>query len=217
MANDFYNLNGKGLPIILGDPLCLSLPFSSQVAEVFLVPFGLDPPSDWTDYDSWVALIDNEAENGYRRLVGMGGVDEPDVYKTTLPRLRGQRASKRGYTLSLDTIHVNQGVYDTVKFFQNGAIDFRFWYVTVDGRIYGGEIGILPIFIDAVSPLEQDRSGVETATFTFNWTADVETDRTAAAVAPMIADNEESPRVWGESENAIWGEDENSIWSFETT
>lgn len=209
--NRFLDLNAKGLPVQAANPLCFPALNGSQVAELFLVPFGLSPPDDWTDYAEWEALVDNEAADGYRRIAGIGGVPSPQVYKTSLPRLRGQKVTGRGFQLTLTTIGITDEIYALAQRFQSSQIDFRFWYVTVSKVIYGGDFGILPHFIDAATPLDEARGETEKALFTLDYLADASPNRSAAGLADQIIDVTPQDTVFVLDDGTVLTDEEDEV------
>jgi hypothetical protein len=200
------------------DQNCVGNPLLSQVAGLLIIPDGATPPVDWTSKTDWEAAINNAAtDNTAGRYIALvGGVDVPD--KTITRVAKGVDVlSSRTYTLSAEQFNLSDTNRDFLRKLQCNPTNYKFWFETVDGHIFGGATGISPSFTDVDLPLGAGDTDLEKAVIAIQWRSKCDPDRTyidnvsenfsaAAAFAPL----------WGFGTTAeIWGTpNSGEVWGF---
>ena len=123
---------------------CIKQPKKSQVCSLIVLPLGAAGPSDWTNLDSWEEVIDNNADNNLyaRRIDGIGEIPESTPIYLQSGLKRRVRAYQKELIFDIDLTCDWQ--YQLLTRMQCGFLNFRFWLVTLSGRIIGGSQGIRP-------------------------------------------------------------------------
>jgi hypothetical protein len=161
------------------DQNCAGQPLLSQVAGLLILPDGATPPTDWTSKADWEAVVNNSATDNTaaRYLTGIGGVDVPE--KQIIRVAKGVDVlAYRTYQLVLDIFNLSDLNRDFAAALQCNPLNFKFWFETVDGSVFGGSTGISPTFTDADFPLGSGEADLEKATVSIRWRATCEPPRT---------------------------------------
>jgi hypothetical protein len=181
MTNFFstYCCPQSTLPILPADVDCVPLPSLSQLAGVILLPLGAPLPEDWTDYYSWMQVLDNLDLSGLkgRYFIVTGEITEAQDIVQRLGRTKNLIVRKR-YTATIYPQWFDNESYEFLRSIQKSKLSFRFWLATYGGRLLGGAKGIRPEFVTAKMIYAGDSASFEQAKFILEWYADVEPDRT---------------------------------------
>ena len=184
--NTFYSCPGDctevQLPALPADPYCVGVPGLSQVGSLIIVPCGVDDP--FIDNASVIELnptspIDNTSSDNSspHQLVGRGGVDEHEALEYEGP-LRKNIVWLRRYTLNMEIpIPANaagDSLYSYMQSLQCGSIDYRFFYIDTENKLYGlvtadAEGGILPMMTNVQMPKGNGTDDLQVATISITW------------------------------------------------
>ena len=171
MINTFKDLTcptgcttGVQYKAIGADQTCVAVPNKSQLNNLIITPAGAPAVFDWsvTPITYVAASIDNTVTDNSKskRLVGIGGVAEPDATERDMPN--GVIAvTSRKYTVTFKTSVVDQANYDLLRQMQCGDLKFTFQYTNVGGHAFGDTSGISPSKIDVKLPLLDGKDDVE--------------------------------------------------------
>lgn len=154
-------------------------PRFSQVCGLILLPFGAVGPASWATQSDMEGIIDNTDTGNARAkyIAGRGGLEEPEVIVANLGRRTRHKAGIR-YRLEYEVSIQNDGQWALAQKLQGNYKAFRFWYLTQSGRIFGGQDGIDPDYIQSAMPLGAGHEDVEKAVFRIEWYADADPSRT---------------------------------------
>lgn len=210
-------------PPIQNEQDCTTYPQrDSQVCEVVMVPLTAPDPFTWTT--GAPVYVNDGIDNTEilmakaKRLVGEGGVDVPQKSVSTLPRNR-QSVERRLYTLTLRIYNTGGNMFALIRHFQCHWKLFRFYFLTVGGRMFGPAGGIKPLFTDATMPLEGGRGSKEYFDLILQWEGMTETVRWSFALAdddisvppvpidpPEVIGDDDTGEGWGdETTGEVWG------------
>lgn len=170
------------LPALPTDPYCVGVPGLSQVGSLIIVPCGVDDP--FVDNSGTIELnvssaINNTATDNSapHQLVGRGGVDEHEALEYEGP-LRQNLIWLRRYTLNFEVpIPSNSAgdtLYNYMQALQCGSIDFRFFYIDTENKLYGevnadSEGGIHPMMVNVQMPKGNGTDDLQVATISITW------------------------------------------------
>ena len=174
MLNRFLGTNcGRVLLPALPAQDCLIPPKLSQVCGVIVSPMGVALPADWTAKADVLGIIDNDVSDNSaaKYLPGVGEIEEPEEITPSIGKDE-RRLSRRLFTLSLDVPTGEDERYEFLRDLQTGWRVFRFWFVTVGGRLLGGQTGIAPHFVTVSFPYGGGDSDVERGVLRLEWFAD---------------------------------------------
>lgn len=157
---------------------CTPTPRLSEITTIIVLPLGAKGPNDWTSYDDISGVVDNSTnDNQFAKLiVGRGEVQEgtPVDYQLGLQtKTVGYRKSLR---FEIPIIYDQQ--YTLLQKLQRGALNYRFWFGTLGGRLIGGANGIKPDYSTADYSYLADEASIETGIFSIGWYEDGAAART---------------------------------------
>lgn len=157
----------------------------SEISELYIA--SIDPadktkalggPSDWTSKTSWESAISNTGAGKVRKLFGSG--DVPEGEPITVPIHDGQdKVLNYNYVINYDIQSMTQENYTAMRMLQCGG-NFRIWYMTRGGFLYGGQNGIPVNVRKATSPSERGKESYKILKFVFAWTAKCDPERIAS-------------------------------------
>jgi hypothetical protein len=152
----------------------------SQVKAVFILPDGAPLPTDWTQIDDWVAVINNNATTNDlgRYLFGEGEIPAPEETVSDYAD-RQQKVDTYRYTINHTIKNLEDLQYDFLKLLQCGDTNFSFWYLGIDDDIFGGPSGICPLSVKVTFPRGGGRDDKESAVLSITWEADGDPERAA--------------------------------------
>jgi len=121
---------------------CAPALLQAQVSVIYLANDGY-PMTDWTDPAEWASRIDNISTNAnaIRELTVMGTIGAPSQ---TEKKISGQRRifSPQEFTLTATVDDNSDTNYEAAR--ATGCNrQYRMWYGTLGGKLYGGNTGIL--------------------------------------------------------------------------
>jgi hypothetical protein len=119
----------------------------SQIKYLLLSDSTQNPPVlplDWTDPIEWAAVIDNSVNNGtkIKQLLGIGGVEEAPGAERDMPAHKTV-FGENTYTLTFRIASPTQAVYNFLQKMEASRALPYFWFVTVDGIMFGSPVGIV--------------------------------------------------------------------------
>lgn len=154
-------------PALTADQDCSTFDrYYSQVAYLYVIPDGASDPLDWTDPDVPAAASPSEIDNTntdntkVKFLVGEGEIAVPDKQVEELP-LRKQAISGRDYLLNFTVKNMTSLNREFIRNLQCNPTNYKFYYGTVGGHIFGPAGGITPSFSDGDLPLNGGRDDRE--------------------------------------------------------
>lgn len=167
-----------GLPALAADPLCYVIPRFSQVIGLIMLPLGAARAVDWTDYDSFSAILDNTSTDNSKGkfFLGRGELLEPQDIIVSLGR-SVRRIIRRRYDLVLSVEIQSDQQYAMMRHVQKSYRAFRFWVPTLGGRILGGADGIRPSFVSARGVYQPGINDTEAGKIILQWYSDIDPDR----------------------------------------
>jgi hypothetical protein len=159
----------------------------SQVKSIVLTPDGEVAPFNWSAAPAVTLVsgeIDNTTSNGTKSkwLVGEGGIPAAEKIVDEYPG-RKTRTSFRTYTLTFNVKNLSQAQYDFLRLLQCGVTDFKLWYETVGGHLFGGAAGVDISGLDVDFIYGEGRDDKEYATITLTWEADGDPPRGVSPLA----------------------------------
>ena len=168
--------------------------YASQVCGIYFVQ-GL-PPTDWEDAAEWRARVDNGVVDpqGAKYLVGIGGLPVPEKVVRELPKFQ-DKTVKRRYTLTMRVLNLSDIQYNFLVSLQCGRTDYRFWYETVGGHLFGGPTGIAPAATDADLPHGEGRQDTDEGIVTLQFESRTEPPRTGWTPLDTSDQEPTPPRV----------------------
>jgi len=183
MANDFCvncptDCNDLVLPAIEVNQLCIPELRESEVCGIYFLPAGATGPADWTQAADWTAVIDNTdvLNANVKYLVVEGDVPEPEFSTQRVSRGRSVDGIKT-YTLNATIKATTDLHYLFIKALQCGNADFKIWYETLGGRLFGGQNGIELTLVRASAPLDRGADGFERFEIVLQYRAYCEPER----------------------------------------
>jgi len=187
----------------------------SQICDLIIIPHCADDVFDWSGGACPEFLpsgIDNTVTDNSKakRVVGEGGIDVPEKAVENFPR-NVQFISLRRYRLEFRVKNMSDGHIEMLRKLQCGWTGFTFYYLTVGGRLHGGQGGFLPAFVDADMPLGAERGDKEYGDIIIEWETDIFPP--VCDVSISDADFEEpvsepsTAEGWGDpSTGEVWGD-----------
>lgn len=160
---------------LVEDQNCVAIPNLSQVCDLYIIPDGaVDafsyPSGDDADPSLIPSGIDNtDTTNGFTKwLVGIGGVDEPDLTPYNGPK-NTITIMKRVYTLSFQIDVTNKAQRDFARQLQCNPKNFKFRFGTLGRMLFGGASGITPLSSDAILSLGNGNEDFELCRIVLRW------------------------------------------------
>ena len=195
------------LPAICDEPIFQVE--KSQISGLIVLPDNVAPPTYWTSYEQWQAVIGNsKGDNSAAKLfTGIGELSEPDEVIAELGKSY-KKVSQRAYTLEFDASIYTDAEYLTIRRLQGNYRAFRLWFITIAGRIVGGAKGIKPGFVTAASIYGKSRTDYELGRITIEWRAD--TDAPRASLPQLLYGND--PAIIPDGGTPDTPVDESSNW-----
>lgn len=121
---------------------CAPILLQAQVSDVYLANDGF-PLTDWTDPAEWASRIDNDstADNAIRQLTVIASIADPTVTEKKISHRR-LVFSPQEFTIQGNIDDNSDLNYDFMR--ATGCNrQYRMWYATLGGKLYGGNSGIL--------------------------------------------------------------------------
>jgi hypothetical protein len=143
------------LPTLVERQFCHTFtPEYSQICGIILLPADARGPDNWQEASDWESVIDNTDTTGLKAkyLGGVGSLPNPTKETITIGK-NTRIVRNRLFRLSLETTRINDNALELADWFRCNYNKFRFWFETVEGRLFGGPTGITPCFTDADMPL----------------------------------------------------------------
>lgn len=132
---------------------CVLAPKLSQVSDVYIKPTGAADAFTYGVGDPTLTSgnIDNTAGDNSKTiwLVGKGGIADPEPSTYDGPKGKSI-TTKRRYRLEFEVNVRETSMYNIVRQFQCGSLDFTFRYGDRGDFLYGGSSGISPVFTDGL-------------------------------------------------------------------
>lgn len=198
------------LPAICEEPF--EVPLKTQIAGLIILPNSAAPPPYWTSYEHWLDVIDNSnGDNTKAKLLkGIGELPSPEEVTVTLGK-SNQLVVSRLYSLLFDTSLYFDADYLLHQKLQQNYRAFRFWILTLAGRIIGGNKGIKPDFVSASAPYGRSRTDYEVSKIVMRWKADIDAPR---GNLPQILYGVNAPSIGGGNSEGIPDTpiDSNDLW-----
>lgn len=110
-------------------------------------------PEDWVNGWSDVIANDVESEQAAKYLVGIGGVPPATVRYSEAPK-GADVIARRDRIVTFRVTDFTNAQYNFLTRLQCGKTDFRFWFETVGGHLFGGPLGIAPLFVFVDMPTD---------------------------------------------------------------
>lgn len=156
-------------PAIAADQDCFLAPPLSQISDIYLT-FITDPaaaePFTWTSGvpAANAGGIDNtDATNAFsKQLTVVGGLAEPELLEVTGPK-RQTAIVEWTYTLTAQMEILDNANREFLRYFQANYLNWKFWFATVGGNLFGPEAGIRPSRVSVTFPLDSAEDGREVA------------------------------------------------------
>lgn len=154
-------LNYGALP---SDPNCVSVPPLSEISDIYIQPTGATAPFSMTGSTATAVsgAIDNTVTDNSKtkHLVVIGTQGDPEETEYNGPK--GTIViSKRRYTIEARVPITSQSLYDFLRQIQCNNLNFKFWFATRGGYLFGPEAGISPAASNARFPKVEGDDGVE--------------------------------------------------------
>lgn len=114
----------------------------AQVSDIYLANDGY-PLTNWTDPAEWAARIDNNSTdaNAIRVLTVIASIADPTVQEKKISHGRTVY-SPQEFTIAGRIDDNSDTNYDFMR--ATGCNrQYRMWYATLGGKLYGGNVGIL--------------------------------------------------------------------------
>lgn len=164
------------LPVVSFDT-CAPTVVYSEIRRIFIAKKAAAPFSNWLSATEWLARMSQTSTTGndYIRPLTVIG-DKPaaaDVFKEIS---NGRRVTiGKDHTINFTIDDVTQANYDFMRGLECGG-EFRIWYETEGGFIYGGNEGIV-VRVSANNVLNRGREEIETIVGVFTWRAKFHPER----------------------------------------
>lgn len=146
---------GVAFPAIPSTDNCIQSIYLSQVSAIIMLPYGATGPENWTDYNSFSAIIDNADTTGTKGKIIFckGEMGLPTDITATLGRKSSVYIKKR-FELRADIPIISDAMNNFVQSIGGRKTGFNFWFVTLGGRLLGGNKGIRPEYVksDVIYP-----------------------------------------------------------------
>lgn len=160
----------QDLVAIPADQDCIQPPNLSQICDLFITPINdpaADEPFTWTDGVPSVNAggIDNTdaANTKSKQITGKGGIAVPEISEYLGPK-RIRVVKERTYRLEFEVSVKEASMRELVRQLQSGWTEFKFWYATLGGQLFGPEAAIRPSYVDGQLPLDSADDGNELGT-----------------------------------------------------
>lgn len=121
---------------------CAPVLLQAQVSDIYLANDGY-PLTDWTDLDEWTTRISNSSTdaNAIRVLTVIASIADPTVTEKKISHRR-TIFSPQEFTITGGIDDNSDTNYDFMR--ATGCNrQYRMWYATLGGKLYGGLTGIL--------------------------------------------------------------------------
>lgn len=197
------------------DPECDEAIYESQICGVIVLPLTASLPTDWTDAAEWGTLINNSDTSNIaaKYLTVKGGVPVPE--KTIVEVAKGvKKVTTKTYTFNGDAYNLDGVTREFLRSLECNPDNYRVWFETLHGNLFGGANGIRPNFTDADLPLDPADDAVELGNVQIEWRSICSPDR---AYVPGIVEAIIAPssQVFAFDENNVWAFDEDNIYGIQ--
>jgi hypothetical protein len=136
-----------------------------QVARMRLTNLE-NPLTDETDPTEWTARMAASGASKIIELVGIG--DKPAEESNVLDISLGRKVSGNdNFTINFKLDELSDLAYELYRKFKCGKIVLG-WYITLNGKLYGGNKGI-PMSVTAAHVIPESSQELEYIQFTFTW------------------------------------------------
>lgn len=126
----------------------------SQICGIIILPADARGPSNWQSASDWESVIDNSDTTGLKAkyIGGVGSLPNPTKETVTIGKTT-KIVRDRLFRLTLETTRISSATLEVADWFRCNYRNFKFWFETVEGRLFGGPTGISVCFSDADMPL----------------------------------------------------------------
>lgn len=166
------------LPAVVEDQDCILIPRLSQVVGLLILPAGVPGPASWVSQTDMEGLVDNtDTVNAAAKfLIGKGSIEDPAPLVVNLGK-KDRVIARRTYAMEFQLSVAASQHYALVQTLQRNYRQFRFWFGTLGGRVFGGQRGIKPEFIDAFTRYGAANTDTEIGVMRVEWWADGDPSR----------------------------------------
>lgn len=157
---------------------CAPVLLQAQVSDLYLKNDG-NALTDWTNPEEWASRISNSSPDStaIRQLTVIASIAAPTVTEKKISHRR-LVYSPQEFTLTGSIDDNSDTNYDAAR--ATGCNrQYRFWYATLGGKLYGGPLGILSN-LRMWEEIPESDDEYATIKFQFKW---------KAAFAPLRIDN----------------------------
>jgi hypothetical protein len=163
------------------------VPFS-EIQRIFMAKSSAEAFTDWTQASEWTTRISQTSVSGddYIRVLTVIA-DKPQAASVVREISNGRRiVVGKDHTINFTIDDVSDENYEFMRALECGG-QFRIWYETAGGYMYGGNEGQL-INIDAGDVLNRGREETETIAGTMTWRAKFHPERVASPIFGISTD-----------------------------
>jgi hypothetical protein len=156
------------LPVVQFDD-CAPEVVYSEIRRIFLAKKAAAPFSNWLNATEWLARMSQTSTTGndYIRPLTVIG-DKPAAADVVKEISNGRRVViGKDHTINFSIDDVSQANYDFMRGLECGG-EFRLWYETEGGFIYGGNEGIV-VRLTINDVLNRGRDEIETLVGVITW------------------------------------------------
>jgi hypothetical protein len=183
----------------------------SEVSGLIILPKAA-VLTDWTDAAEWRQQIDNSVNAKGRYLTGIGSFLPESSRIESIADGRYQAVSERKYKLSLRVLNVALAHIDLACLFTKTPIRYRVWLETIEGRLIGGENGLIPDLTDATLSLN---SGASKEAIDISMTFSLKCFPKTTMLSTSISNVTPKQYAWGTHGANIWGDtNSNNAWGW---
>ena len=169
----------------MADPICPADCTVSQITKIYITKPDATPFTDWTVPTEWETRIANtdptEPTGDEIRILTVIG-DKPAPSSNVIDISGGRKyTTNKNHTIPFDIDETNDVNYEAMRMLQCGG-QFRIWYETLGGKLYGGDEGILAT-VDISDILARGVNEIEKLTGTLSWDKKFDPERTDSPIA----------------------------------
>lgn len=154
----------------------------SEIRRIFIAKKAAAPFNNWKAAGEWIARISetNQTGNDYIRALTVIA-DKPAAAPVFKEISNGRRIQiGKDHTINFTIDDVSDENYEFMRTLECGG-EYRFWYETEGGRMFGGNEGFLAR-VDANSVLNRGRDEIETINGVMTWRTKFHPER---AISPI--------------------------------
>lgn len=157
----------SNLPIVDFN-LCAPDINAGQISRIYFTTPG-NPLANWASEAEWDSRLENDAPGSskIRTLIGIGSLPVPETTEKEIS-LGRKIFGKRKFSLAFRVDETNDTNHVAVTTLQCATGNYLFWFVTRDGRLFGGSSGILAT-IKADMDIPEAYDDIITYQFVISW------------------------------------------------